>query len=164
MSEVAITNFADAVEEWRAYSSPADVREFFLRIARSLVHLWKARAFSTLDEQLRALTQFADRVPELSSDEWVRSYARGAIDVLLEQGSEILNVASSPTERTISGDVGFGKNHLAVIAKLYDRPLRVSEIHKETGLDTSYLNRVLKKLEHANVVQRVGKGYGLTAA
>jgi DNA-binding MarR family transcriptional regulator len=165
MSNSALTDFNRAGDNWGSFSSPAaEVREFFLHIARSIVHLWKKREFNTLEKHLRELAHFADRVPELSSDELIRAYARGAIDILLEQGTELLDSSSSSTERLISSYPDFGKNHVRVIASLYERPLRPIAISKEAGLDPAYTNRILKDLERSEIVQRVGQGYGLTPA
>ena len=167
MSVIALTDFTRASDEWRSYTSPTESREFFLRIARSIIHLWKRREFNALEEHLKGLTRFAELIPELSADQQVRAYAGGAVDILIEQGVELLNSSSSSTERVMSGDLAnrHGKNHARVIASLYDRPLKLTAISKEVRLDRSYTCRILQDLERSDIVQELGGGgYALTSA
>jgi len=166
MSSITLTDVARASEEWRSFSSPADVRDFFIRLSKTLIHLWKEEAFNAFEKQLRELADFADTVPKLSSDEVIRSYSRGAIDILLDQCTELMNASSTTAERLISGEVPapLGKNQLRVVDYLYDRPARPVEIADETNLDSSYVSRLLKELETAEIVRRAGPNYALTSA
>lgn len=156
----AVVDFARAKDEWQAFTDPAaQVRDFFLRIAKTINYLWRRQELEALERHLRDIATFANEVPNITADEQIRAYARGAIDVLLEQGSDLL-ASVGPTERLMVGSLG--KNQLTVVGSLYEQPLRLAAISNAVSLDNSYVSRLLKELEGVGIVQRLGAGYALT--
>jgi DNA-binding MarR family transcriptional regulator len=160
---LSMVDIGGAEQLWATYSSLADVRAFFRGVARLFARLFRTRAYESLDQQIRALVTFADRVPTLSTDVQIQAYSQGAIDALLEQSSELLQGSSSSAERALAQ---LGRNHLSVIAALYDHPLQLRKICEETAIrDRSYASRLLQSLEDSHLVERMGKeGYKLTPA